>query len=238
MSAGASSGLELQDDIASQFVLVPKKSKLVKRSRKSMKKRAISDTTPQLKSRLPFPRPAAERNDGDVSFPNGHYILGQLGGIPVRFVIDTGSNANLLSKQIYDKLLVQAPAMFQSNDISAIARLTDGSSLPLHETVRIRSQLGEESRRDEFRICHMEEDVLLGAPYLINCAIDYARSTININGVELLMVPVSGILFNPDRLSRDAREDKARDYEDVARQLEDDARYLRQLARGARDLEY
>ena len=114
-----------------------------------------------------------------------YFLVGKVGKIPVQILIDTGCTTNLISKRVFDKLSKNLRLLMETQDSHGV--MADGTRMSFLGLVRLPLQLRHFSTTEIFMVGHIDEDVILGMPFLTKqgCALDFRRNVLALQEQEL-----------------------------------------------------
>jgi len=139
---------------------------------------------------------AKTEHTGEVRVqPHGdsYFLPGKVTGRDVTFLLDSGCTTNLLSRGVFNTLLLKerkelAPYTGEPGTFP------DGSSIPFDGVKEPTGRVRDQAIQEIFVISPLEEDAILGMPFLKRhgCHIDFSRSAVLMAGRELTCVDKSG----------------------------------------------
>jgi len=174
---------EVYPDIGGELTTSPQKSPRLKRLGKPHTKRA----PPRLAE--------AECAGGVREQPHGdsYFLRGKVAGSSITFLLDSGCTTNLLSRQVFDTLLLKerrelAPYTGEPGT------LADESRIPFYGIIELTGRVRDQAIQETFVISQLEEDAILGMPFLKRhgCRINFHKSAMLMAGNELTCVDKSG----------------------------------------------
>ena len=114
-----------------------------------------------------------------------YFLSGKIEGRPMNFLLDTGCNTNIIAKKIFDVLPERVRR--QAVVCNQHGVLADGSCLPFHGTLSLAGKVGGIKFEETFVIGTINEDAILGMPFLITnkCQIDFSIPEVRINDKPL-----------------------------------------------------
>lgn len=112
---------------------------------------------------------------------NGLYTRGQFGKISVNFLIDTGSTATLIPRNVFDQ------ADTQSNLVTSERKLFDvnGNEVDVHGSTHVNITINDITYNVPVIVCDISGDAILGQDFLLKNVkkIDYRKlSLITVDG--------------------------------------------------------
>jgi len=147
------------------------------------------------KKRAP-PRVAKSEQAGEVRVhPHGdsYFLPGKVTGRDVTFLLDSGCTTNLLSRRVFNTLPLKerrglAPYTGKPGT------LADGSSIPFDGVLKLTGRVRDQAIQEIFVISPLEEDAILGMPFLKRhgCRIDFSKSAVLMAERELTCIDKSG----------------------------------------------
>jgi len=174
---------EVHPDIGGEQAIPPRRTPCHHRPRKPRAGRA-------------WPYPAETEHARGVRVqPHGdsYFLPGKVAGKPVTFLLDSGCTTNLLSHRVFDALPPKerrelAPYTGEHGT------LVDGSCIPFYGIIELTGRVRDQVIQETFVISQLEEDTILGMPFLKGhgCHINFSKSAILMAGKELTCVDKSG----------------------------------------------
>ena len=131
----------------------------------------------------------------DRPFQSSYFLPGRIEGVPVQFLIDTGCNTNLLSKQVFDRLPERIRAGLEESDTHGV--MADGTRLPFYGVLRVAGRLRDVKIEEAFVVSRLGEDVILGMPFLAahQCTLSFGKPLLAIGKRELACTDRHGRLL-------------------------------------------
>jgi len=174
---------EVHSDIGGELLTPPQKGPHPQRPRKPPKKRVP-------------PRVAKTEHTEEVRVqPHGdsYFLPGKITGKDVTFLLDSGCTTNLLSRRVFKTLPLKERrelALYTGEP----GTLADGSIIPFNGVIELTGRVRDQTIREIFVISPVEEDAILGMPFLKRhgCRIDFSRSALLMTGRERTCVDKSG----------------------------------------------
>ena len=135
----------------------------------------MANRRPEIDDRIDFKQC---RNTENFHFDNGFYITGVLCGVDIKFLLDSGSTASLLSYEKFCKLPRELSPILQSTD----AKVYDlnGNPLQVHGKGRFQIYLEDVPHEGSLMVVDMDLPAILGQDFLleyVHC-IDYKTRTL------------------------------------------------------------
>ena len=123
------------------------------------------------------------------------FVPGRLGGRALKYLIDTGSSKNLLSRAVFDRL----PEHMRSrlDPLSSIATMADGSGLPMYGQIELDGRLRNTKFRATFLVCKITDEAILGMQFLReqNCTVSCDRGLLIVGSETIPCVDTLGRLL-------------------------------------------
>ena len=115
-------------------------------------------------------------------FSSSHFITGEIAGVSVRFLVDTGCTTNILSSRTVRKLPVEVRETVEAD--KAAGSLADGTPIDLAGSLRLDMQVEHLIMEETFMIGGVDEEGILGMPFLnrYGCAVVCDPPTLEIRG--------------------------------------------------------
>ena len=109
------------------------------------------------------------------------------------YLVDTGCNTNLVSKQVFDRL----PKHIQEQrmECDTHGQMADGTILPFYEVVQIPLRVRDVKLEEIFVVSQINEDAILGMLFLARHDCKMARPIITIGEHELVCTDRFGRLM-------------------------------------------
>jgi len=135
---------------------------------------------PRAKRARPYPA-ETEHAEGVRVQPHGdsYFLPGKVAGRSVTFLLDSRCTTNLLSRRVFDALPPKerrelAPYTGEHGT------LTDESCIPFYGVIELTGHVRDQAIQETFVISQLEEDAILGMPFLKRrgCRIDFSKSAI------------------------------------------------------------
>jgi hypothetical protein len=128
-------------------------------------------------------------------FSSCYFLPGKLGGNEVNVLVDTGCTANVVSKDVFDRLpknLRESMVSYSSHGL-----LADGSQLPIYGKVVLAGKLRQVRFTAEFIVSKIRDDVILGIPFLEEnrCTLKFEEAILVVNGANLACTDREGKLL-------------------------------------------
>lgn len=120
-----------------------------------------------------------------VSSSGGLFMPGKIGGRELCFLLDTGCTKSILSKAFFDRL--PGPVRDQLRISERAAELADGSGLHVYGSLRVTGRLRSISFEEEFLVCSITDDAILGISFLREheCTLEFSKSVLTVGKLEL-----------------------------------------------------
>ena len=145
-----------------------------------------SQDVPPLTTPPPVTRNAVQAAQlVEKPYQPSYFLPGKVEGKAALFLLDTGCNTNLISKHVFDRL---APRIQQGVEpCSSHGIMADGTRLPFYGLIQLEGKLRDVKFRETFVISQINEDAILGMPFLTShgCIMEFGRPTITIDNREL-----------------------------------------------------
>jgi hypothetical protein len=124
-----------------------------------------------------------------------YFLPGKVEGKPAQFLLDTGSNTNLMSKKFYDQLPTRIKDQMVHCDSNG--SMADGTRLPFYGILPVNGRLRDAPFQDSFIISQISEDIILGMPFLVKnkCEIKFERPILTMGDRELVCTDKHGRLL-------------------------------------------
>ena len=94
-----------------------------------------------------------------------YFLPGRVEGKSALYLLDTGSNTNLMSKKFFDQL--PARIREQMTSCETYGAMADGTKLPFYGIVQATGRLRDVHIQDTFVVSQINEDIILGMPFLV-----------------------------------------------------------------------
>ena len=116
---------------------------------------------------------------------NGMYTLGYISGVPVNFLVDTGSTCTLLSKEIYDRIRNESGTEL-SPGLKKIQGV-NGSNLRTFGSSEMEISLGNATNVQRVIVSDITPEGILGQDFLLKNVrkIDYTRLVLHTKSSEI-----------------------------------------------------
>ena len=113
------------------------------------------------------------------------FLPGKVETVPVRLLLDTGSNVNILSLTTFNKLPLDVRIRRQACGTHGLQ--ADGTELPFFGTVSLNVTLGETTSEVTMMISQISEDAILGMPFFTDnhCVMDFERRRLRVGDLWL-----------------------------------------------------
>jgi transposase InsO family protein len=124
-----------------------------------------------------------------------HFLPGKVEGKPAQFLLDTGSNTNLMSRKFFDQLPIRIKEQMVRCDSNG--SMADGTRLPFYGIIHINGRLRDAPFQDTFITSQISEDVILGMPFLVKnrCEMKFEKPILNMGDRELICTDKMGRLL-------------------------------------------
>ena len=124
-----------------------------------------------------------------------YFIPGRIEGRPAQFLLDTGCTTNLIGKHMFDKLPEHLRAT--KEEYTRHGLLADGTRLPFYGIIRLDVRLRQVKTREVFVISQINEDAILGMPFLVErrCSMDFSKPVLRLDGQEVKCTDRQGRLL-------------------------------------------
>ena len=118
-------------------------------------------------------------------FKSSYFLPGRIERKPIQFLIDTGCNTNLLSKQVFDRLPEKVRERVE--DCTSHGLMADGTKLPFYGILQVTGRLRSVPFEEVFVVSQISEDAILGMPFLAarDCTMRFDRPVVTLEGREL-----------------------------------------------------
>jgi len=120
--------------------------------------------------------------------PHGdsYFLPGKVTGRAVTFLLDSGCTTNLLSRRVLNTLPLKERKKLAPYT-GEPGTLADGSSMPFDGVIELTGRIREQAIQEVFVISPLEEDAILGMPFLKRhgCRIDFSKPAVLMAGKEL-----------------------------------------------------
>ena len=125
-----------------------------------------------------------------------YFVPGKMEGVAVKYLIDTGCTTNLLSKEIFDTLPRITKRQLQP--LNSQGKMADGTPLPFSGLIRLKCKVRDVAVEETFVICRINEDAILGMPFLTNhgCSVAFDKALLTIDGKQLACTDRCGNPFS------------------------------------------
>jgi len=127
--------------------------------------------------------------------PHGdsYFLPGKVAGKPVTFLLDSGYTTNLLNCRVFDTLPRKERKEIEPYT-GEHGTLANGSCIPFYGIIELTGRVRDQVIQETFVISQLEEDTILGMPFLKQhgCRIDISKSAILMGDKELTCVNKSG----------------------------------------------
>jgi len=124
---------------------------------------------------------------------DSYFLPGKITGRDVTFPLDSGCTVNLLSRQVFNTLPLKERRKLAPYT-GEPGTLAHGSSIPFDGVAELTGRVHDQKIQEIFVISSLEEDAILGMPFLKRhgCRIDFSRSALLTAERELTCVDKSG----------------------------------------------
>jgi transposase InsO family protein len=129
--------------------------------------------------------PEEEESTVERPYQACYFLPGKIEGKPAQFLLDTGSNTNLMSKRFYDHLPNRIKG--QMVRCSSNGSMADGTRLPFYGIIHINGRLRDAPFQDSFIISQISEDIILGMPFFVKnkCQIKFEKPILTMGDRDL-----------------------------------------------------
>ena len=115
---------------------------------------------------------------------SGLYVRGELEGVEVRFLVDTGADLTVIRAELYESLLGKNHVTLEQ--IPVDMAVADGRTLPFKGRGSFRLKIGELEVMHNVWVADIDVDALLGYDFLqrYNCTIDAGKGEVKVCGLQ------------------------------------------------------
>ena len=116
----------------------------------------------------------------------GYFICALLDNMPITFLIDTGSNVTILSKEMLQKLPSETNTLVEPSTLKMLT--VTGEVTPFLGKMDLNLTIGTQKLKHNVLIADIENDGILGMDFLTahKCDLMLTRKLMKINGEEIL----------------------------------------------------
>ena len=120
------------------------------------------------------------------SIEEGYFICALLDNMPITFLIDTGSNVTILSKEMLQKLPSETNTLVEPTTLKMLT--VTGEVTPFLGKMDLNLTIGTQKLKHNVLIADIENDGILGMDFLTahKCDLMLTRKLMKINGEEIL----------------------------------------------------